>query len=220
MNIRISFVLSCRLVLCACFLLSFFSSSGQDDCLLRKDEDSVKVYTCTVEDLKFKSIKAAFSVNTTLATLTSFILDIERYHEWQYNTTHPRIITRITEKRLIYYTVVEAPWPVSDRDMVVDLSVSQDPQTKAVTIITNGVPDYIPREEGFVRVPMSFATWTIKRVSPTKLSVVYTIKIDPGGSVPAWMVNMVCAEAPYVSFRNLREKISAYGVRKLPFIVD
>jgi len=198
----------------------FFPAFAQQGCSLRKDQDSVKVYACEIDDLKFKSIKATFSVNATLSTLTAFVLDIDRYPEWQYNTTRPRVLRRITEKRLIYYTVVEAPWPISDRDMVVDLSASQDPQTKTVTIVTNGVPDYIPQEGGFVRVPMSTATWTIKSVSPTKLDVEYTIRIDPGGSVPAWMVNMVCAEAPYVSFRNLREKIRTYGIHTLPFVVN
>lgn len=220
MSIRPVFILSSPPVLCAFFVICFHPSFAQEDCSLRKDQDSIKVYTCDREDLKFKSIKATFSVNTTLSTLTAFVLDIDRYPEWQYNTTRPRIVSRITDKRLIFYTVIEAPWPVSDRDMVVDLSVWQDSKTKTITITTNGVPDYVPMEEGLVRVPMSAATWTIKRVSPTKLNVEYAIRIDPGGSVPAWMVNMVCAEAPYISFRNLREKIQAYGVRTLPFVVD
>lgn len=220
MNTHIIFILFRRSALCASSIIIFFSSFAQERCSLRKDQDSVKVYTCDVDNLKFKSIKATFSVNTTLSTLTAFVLDIDRYPDWQYNTTHPRVISRLTAKRFIYYTVVEAPWPVSDRDMVVDLSVSQDPQTKTITIVTNGVPDHIPLENGIVRVPMSAAKWTITRVSPTKVNVEYTIKIDPGGSVPAWMVNMVCAEAPHVSFRNLREKIRTYGTHTLSFVVD
>lgn len=171
-------------------------------------------------DLKFKSIKASFTVNTTLSTLTAFLMDIEHYNEWQYNTSHPRVVKRISNREMIYYTVVEAPWPVSDRDMVVDLLVSQNDENKSVTITTNGVPDYTAKESHYVRVPMSAATWVITRISSTKLAVVYTIKIDPGGSVPAWMVNMVCAEAPYVSFKNLRAKIHAYGRHDLPFIID
>ena len=31
------------------------------------------------------------------------------------------------------------------------------------------------------------------------------MEIDPGGYVPAWMVNMVAAEAPYESFRNFKK---------------
>lgn len=190
------------------------------DCDLKKDLDSIKVYTCRVDDLKFKSVKATFTVNESLSTLTAFLLDIEKYSEWQYNTVHPRILKKISEAEIIYYSIVEAPWPISDRDMVVHLTVSQDLATKTVTIISNGVPENIPKEEGLVRVPMSTAKWTIRRLSAKKVSVEYTIKIDPGGSVPAWMVNMVCAEAPYISFKNLRAKIGTYGSHALPFIVN
>ena len=147
-------------------------------------------------------------------------MDVERYDEWQYNTSRPRVVKKISDREMIYYTVVEAPWPVSDRDMVVDLVVMQNEKTRSVTITTNGFPDYAPREACCVRVPMSTARWVITPASSTKLDVEYTIKIDPGGSVPAWMVNMVCAEAPYVSFRNLRSKIRSYGEHKLSFIKD
>jgi len=215
-----SFISPYRIIPTILFSVLLTPIFGQKDCDLKKDQDSIKVYTCRVDDLKFKSIKATFTINTTLSTLISFVMDIDRYNEWQYNTSHPRIVKKINDREMIYYTVVEAPWPISDRDMVVDLVVSQAPKTRAVTITTTGVPDYVSKEKNLVRVPMSMARWVITPISQTKLAVEYTIKIDPGGSVPAWMVNMVCAEAPYVSFRNLRQKIQEYKKHELSFIVD
>ncbi|HTJ48495.1 MAG TPA: START domain-containing protein [Cyclobacteriaceae bacterium] len=202
-------------------LLSTFSVLfAQTDCVLRKDEDSIKVYTCHNEGSKFKSIKSDFTINTTFSTLVSMVLNIDNYNQWQYNTVNPKILKRISDHEIIYYVEVEAPWPVSNRDMIIHLIVKQDPTTKTVTMTADSEPDYIPHKEGLVRVPMSKSTWTVKRLSSKKLEVHYAIKIDPGGSVPAWMVNMVCAEAPYVSFSNLKSKIKSLKNNPAPFIVD
>ena len=115
-----------------------------------------------------------------------------------------------------------APWPVSNRDVIVHLKVEQDPLTKKMTFTANGMPDYIPEKEGITRVPMSKSKWIVVPVSPNKLKVEYSMNIDPSGSVPAWMMNMVSADGPFESFYTLKNKIKErnYTNADAPFIVD
>ena len=202
--------------------LSCLFALGQKDCVLRKDEDSIKVYTCAAENLKFKTIKAAFTVNTELSRLAAFVLDVENYVHWQYNTIQVRTIEKVNDHEVIYYTEIAAPWPVSNRDMITRISIVQDPGTKIVTITTKSVPGLIPPKENLVRVPMSLGIWTVVPISSSHLEVSYLMQIDPGGSVPAWLINMVSAQAPYESFKNLKEKIHNMPSKKIevPFITD
>jgi hypothetical protein len=39
------------------------------------------------------------------------------------------------------------------------------------------------------------------------ISIVYTFEVDPGGSLPAWLVNSFADKAPYESFKKLSEKL-------------
>jgi hypothetical protein len=180
------------------------------------------VYTCASGHLKFKSIKASFTVNARLSQLVAFILDVNSYCDWQYHTIRARLLKKINEQELMYYTEIAAPWPVSNRDMVVDLKLSQDAKTKVLTIVMVSVPEGAPEKDQLVRVPMSIAKWTVVPLSPSRLKVEYFIEIDPGGSVPAWMVNMVSAQAPYDSFKTLKYKIRGkkFVNAKVPFILD
>lgn len=191
------------------FLMAGFSQTmnAQNDCVLRKDQDSIKVFTCHSSESRFKTIKATFTLDATYAALEKTLLDITHYTKWQYNTVEAKILKTINDREIVYYTQVSAPWPVTNRDMIVHLKVQQQPGTKDNVIITNGEPDFIPRKPDLVRVPSSKATWIIKELDKERLSINYSIEIDPGGSVPAWMVNMVCAEAPYVSFKNLKDRM-------------
>jgi len=209
-----------RAVFTGLLFLVFATGYCQNKWVLRKDEDSIQVYTSHTENSKFKSIKAVFTVHATLCQLAYMVLDVGNYNRWQYNTVKPSLIKKISDHEIIYYSEVLAPWPVSDRDMVVHLNMVQDPETKTLTIETYSIPNMVSEMKNIVRVPMSKAKWTVVPVGRARLQVEYSIQIDPGGSVPAWMVNMVCAEAPHESFMKLREKIPHNKTVILPFMID
>jgi len=206
----------------ALFLFSCYPVWSQHDCVLRKDRDSIKVYTCPSEHLKFKSIKASFTVHARLSQLVALVLDVNNYCDWQYQTIRSRLLKKINEREVIYYTEIAAPWPISNRDMIVDLQLSQDTKTKILTIIVKSVPRWAPEKDHLIRVQMSEGVWNVVPLSSSLLKVEYSILIDPGGSVPAWMVNMVSAQAPYDSFRTLKSIIhrKKFVNARVPFILD
>lgn len=192
------------------FALHYHISNGQGDCSLRKDENGIKVFICKTENTKLRLIKATFDLQVSSPELVNLIKDAAGYNHWQYNTVNARLIETISDKELIYYAEVVAPWPISNRDLVVRLKVERDSLSKNTIVTANGVPDYIPGKKGIVRVPMSKSKWIIRPITESSVSVEYTMLIDPGGSVPLWMVNMVAEEAPYKSFRDLKKMIELH----------
>lgn len=195
--------ISVRFVFIFCCLLAHGALS--QPCKLRKDADSIKVFVCHVDTSKFKSIRAEFLVRCSTSELIRHVTDIAHYPNWQFNTAKASIIKIVHSNEIIYHTYIDAPWPVEDRDMTVRMKwlVSD-----SVTIITaNSEPELLAQEKDFIRVPFSHSTWTIHPMANGQLRVVYEMLIDPGGHVPAWLVNWVCAQAPYESFRDLRKRI-------------
>jgi hypothetical protein len=71
-------------------------------------------------------------------------------------------------------------------------------------ITTESERGVVAEQKGFVRVPASRALWIIREKTKNHLEIKYTMQIDPGGDVPVWLVNWVCAQAPYQSFKNLK----------------
>ncbi|MBS1489429.1 MAG: hypothetical protein JSS93_02775 [Bacteroidetes bacterium] len=178
---------------------------AQTDCRLRKEQDSIKVYTCFTDTSRFKLIKAEFKIHTSLEKLEKFLLNFSNYTTWQYNTVEAKVIKKISGTEYIYYAIINAPWPVTDRDMVVRLATRLEGKHLYVSAhSTVGVP--VKKE--LVRVPSSHSEWIVTETSQNILSVKYVIQIDPGGNVPAWIVNWVSAIAPYQSFRELKKQIS------------
>ncbi len=179
--------------------------AAQDKCKLRKDEDGIKVYTCHVDSSKFKSILTEFDISCSQDVLISKVLDVPGYTRWQFNTVQAKVIKTISEKEKIYRTVIEAPWPVTDRDMVVHLRISKSEVETVIT--TDSETGIIEEQPDLVRVPFSHAQWIVTSKNKDQLHVKYTMLIDPGGSVPVWLVNWTCAHAPLQSFQNLKKMV-------------
>lgn len=178
--------------------------SQTGDCVLKKDADGILVYTCKSESERFKSLKATFTIfNTTIEELVSLLKKTEDYTTWQYNMTSAELLKQVSNDTMIVRTEIEAPWPVDNRELIVQYSFAQNQRDKKLKVISKTVPFEYPANDDVVRVPFSHAEWDVVAVGNT-LQVTYTMKIDPGGSVPAWLVNMSMAEGPYISFNKLK----------------
>jgi hypothetical protein len=197
------------------------AAKGQTDCELRKSTYDILMYVCKVPDSRVKAVRAEFYVETTLSVFAGHILEPDRYSTWQYNMVESRLLKRLAENELIYYSQIRAPWPASNRDLVSKVKITQDPVTKVMIFDMVSLPDFIPEKKGVVRIPRSEGKWIMTPAGTSRIRVDYTFLVEPGGSLPSWLVNMVIADGPHQSFVNLLQQIrDGVQVAKAPFIVD
>lgn len=202
------------------FCMGFLPSIGQTNCILKVEKDSVKVWVCRLNNSKYKAVKSLFILPGSLSEITAMVLDVDGHGEWNYKTVSSRILKKISDREIIYYTEIAAPILTSNRDFVIRMTVDQNPVTQDVIIDLVSIPDYIPPKQNVIRVPFSKARWTIKSLSVSILQLDYYIEIDLGGSVPAWIVNMVAPQAPVETFRRMRSTIGKYKGRSVPGICN
>jgi hypothetical protein len=188
---------------------SLFLFTQQKDCQLRKSAEGIAVYTCKTEDSKINSIQSNFTVSATIDELSKALIDLDDFPKWQYKTTKTELLKQISKDEFVYRAELETPWPVSNRDLILHVKLSTDANRGEYHFSALGKPDFIPPREGFVRIPLSEAHWYITVVDQTTLKINHTILIDPGGSIPAWLMNLSLAEGPFQTFKNLREYLDA-----------
>ena len=172
---------------------------------LRKDQDSIRVYTAHTDDSKFKRIRTDFTIRAEREKLYDLLLKVDNYTAWQFNTVQSRLVENISSREIIYYNVVSAPWPVSNRDLVIHLKIEEHENSNEFRIITWSEPDVLDVRNGIVRVPFSKGEWKVTENKKGILNVRFEMQIDPGGEVPVWLVNLTSAVAPYYSFKNIKD---------------
>ena len=188
-------------------LTIIISLKAQDTCELKREEDNIRIYSCRIPGSALNAIRVEFEMNSTIERYKSVVFDIDNYRSWRYRETDQRILKRISNTELIYYARITAPFPVSDRDMVSDLSMSQDSVTKTLTVIVKSIPDYLPAVSNVVRVPKSISVMKLTPIGVSRLKASCRIEADPGGQIPAWVINSFSTQAPYETFKNLRAKM-------------
>jgi hypothetical protein len=149
-------------------------------------------------------------------------MDVNTGADWVYATKSSVLLKRVSPNVVIYYSEVKLPWPVHNRDFIAELTATQDPVTRVVTIYGPVVPDFIPVKKDIVRVAKSEGRWVITPIGKGRIKVEYTIRLDPGGDLPAWLFNLFVTKGPAESFENLKVQLKKpqYTNVHLPFIVE
>lgn len=198
-------------------LLCSAVSYGQDSWTLKTNKDGIAIYTKTIENSNYKGIRVKCALPATLSQFVAVIMDVNTATEWLYSTKSSTLLKQVSPAEVYYYSEVGLPWPLSNRDFVCHLTAKQDPRTKVVTIDGPVVPDYIPAKNGIVRVTHSSGKWIISPGDNNMVNIEYTLEADPGGSIPAWLVNLFVTKGPMESFKKLKDQINKPQYRKAQY---
>jgi hypothetical protein len=187
--------------------LSFASSSaGPGPWILAKEQEGIKIYNRKSEHSKFDDIKVETSFDGTASQLISILSDVAKYTEWAYATKSSIMIKKISNSEFIYYSEIDVPWPSTDRDLYSHCRIISDHTLHSFKFIAEGIKDYAPVKKDIVRIPLSKAVWNITPLSDKKISVEYILELDPGGTVPAWLLNLFSTKGPMETFGNLKKR--------------
>lgn len=188
-------------------LFSIVAGSGysQYNWKLSREKDGIKVYQSETSFSDFKSIKVESEVQGTYEKLMATLYDVALQKDWVYSSKKSYLLTSNSTTDFYYYSETSVPWPISNRDAVIHMTMMRDSLNRFLKVTATGVPNYIPEKSGKVRVPKLLINWYVTMLSSTSLSIVYTLEAEPGGSVPAWLVNMFADKGPYESFKKLSE---------------
>jgi len=127
---------------------------------------------------------------------------------WGENIRGIRVLSYEKDKHIQYYLIYDAPWPFKDRDLVADVRITTDPSSGTRTIYSVPLPDVIPENPELVRVTKYWQRWTIQPLNNGLIHLTLEGFIDPAGSVPAWLYNMVVIDTPLKLMREVQKRVN------------
>jgi hypothetical protein len=178
--------------------------SDDDQWELVARTNNQKVYTRLSNNSSFKEVKILGNIQTNLATIQMALNTVDKYQDWVYNCMDAY---KIDDKQLVnynYYSRTDMPFPFSDRDIVVSTKHWED--NKGVWYSESSAkPQLIPNKEGVVRIQKYVANWSIKAIDKSNVSFEYRFSIEPGGKLPAWIINIGITKAPIRTIQSLEQ---------------
>jgi hypothetical protein len=202
------------------FSPAFLFSQNSNDWVFKNEKEGVKVYYRKTSDVH--ELKLVTSLKVSLSGLVTLLSEVENYPKWGYKVSESRELKKVSANESYYYSKLDFPWPLDDRDVVVRSTIVQDPVSRRVTATSIAQPDYLPTNKGVIRMRNAKTTWTLVPGQGGWTYVEYFISSDPGGSLPDWLVNMAIDVGPRETIKNIRNFVrqEKYQTAKLAYLKD
>lgn len=173
-----------------------------------KREAGIVVFAKEYENKRLPSFRAVGIINAGIFEILAVLEDTRRHPEWLERCMEARELERTSQTTGIYYSRTDVPWPLSDRDVVMSVRISFDPDKGEATSRFHAVRyGPVPEKDGVVRIKRLDGFVHLKAISAHRTHVTYQVDADPGGSIPSWLAKMITREIPIKTIKALRKQI-------------
>ena len=174
-----------------------------------KEKEGVKIYTRKENHSSLKSFKGVVDLHTQMDKVCNLIGNVKNVDWWDKNLREIKVLLYEKDKHIQYYLVYGAPWPVTDRDLCVEANITTDPVTGIRTIYSVPLPGVIPENPEYVRIKDYWQKWIIQDMKNGIIHITLEGYVDPAGSVPDWIYNMVITDTPLKIIRGIKERLES-----------
>lgn len=185
-------------------------------------EDGITVWRRPVEGSSFVEFRGKGIIDTSVRRILAVLHDQERKTEWMHQCVDNKLVVAHAVGEMTVYNRTGSGFPlVSDRDVVARSKLHQDLANKRIHIEVHSVEHpAAPPQSGVVRMPKLDLSWTFDVLETGKTLATYQVAADPGGLLPAWVVNLVSKKIPWRTISNLRNQVKKDGYERSQAIVD
>jgi len=142
--------------------------------------------------------------------LIAIIRDVPDHTLWMPNCAESRVIADTAHSdpdTQLVYRRTEAPWPVADRDVVLEsrIDVADAKGEIRVSFESVDIPS-VPAASGAIRMPHVSGFYLLRSLESGGTRVLYQVDADPGGNLPTWLASRTSRDNPILTLVGLREQ--------------
>jgi hypothetical protein len=177
--------------------------------------EGITVYRKEVPGDPVFAYKGEGTLEAPAGKLISVARDIPRQPEWVNRLEEARVLREVGPNHRIIYLKVDSPWPVSDRDFVIESKLVIDAKRKSARFENRSVEDSLaPPNKCCVRGVVHRNQINLEMIDAGRTGISAEAHVDPRGSLPAWLVNKVQQTFPRKTIAGLLRQVAK------PDIVD
>ncbi|UIJ75794.1 START domain-containing protein [Acinetobacter sp. SH20PTE14] len=192
---------------CAVAFTAAVQAKTMDNAKLTINKNNIKVWTYQNAQNPVFQYKAETSFDVPIEKAVSLILDVENAVNWVPYMGSVKVLSRDDQKgEFSLYMVLDFPFPLKDRDLVVQGKMRKDAQG-IISIQNKAVKKGYPINPNYVRLTDYEGDWTFQRLGNQKVKVSTYGYANPEGSIPLSFVNMFVQQQPYQMLQKMKVQL-------------
>jgi hypothetical protein len=176
-------------------------------------KDGVDVYTRLSPGSAFHEFKGETVMAVPRDACVAVLKAVSKQTQWMPDTKTAKLIRTIDEKSDVLYHVTAMPWPLQDRDSVVRRDFLPESGTMIVNFRAIKDPQ-APETKTNLRINEITGQWIFKAIDASHTRVTYSMRCNPGGNIPATVVNTMSKSLPYETLMGMKQMVKSNGDRK------
>jgi hypothetical protein len=170
--------------------------------------DGIEVSRMTMADSNLFAFRGEADVDVHISLLSSLLLDDTLGPQWVDLMVLSTLLEQASPTRKIIHQGYGLPWPISDRDYVLQQDAGYDNATKVFTLDFKSVSHASrPVQDDYVRA-IAFRTFWNLTAKGDQTHAIVEVYTDPKGALPAWLVNLIQKDWPYNTITGLTARAS------------
>ena len=148
-------------------------------------------YSRKVEGSDFKEFKITGEINVSPATAVEVLRERTENSQNYLKKDEGYIeVLSSNDREAVVYSVYKLPFPFKDRAMCEHFSFMVEKESGIHKITWAEDWDLAPqKKEKVINMPIARGSWEFEPIGKHRSRATYIVHTDPGGSIPAWMVN-------------------------------
>lgn len=181
------------------------------------DSDGIQVYSSSVQGSDHVAFRGVKIMPVPIDRVGFVLLDtnVENKKLWIDLIRDYQILEK-TPDFSISYSSFDLPWPVSNRDFIVETHYTIDPIKKELVMdLKSTTHPQAPPTIG-VRGEVKHSRYVLTVVDATHTRVELEIHSDPKGLLPSWLINLLQKSWPYNTLTMMEKQTYHPSTQPLP----
>lgn len=208
-----------KVILMTCAVAMFATAQAKplDNAKLSMNKNNIKVWTYQNSQNPVFLYKAETIYDTPLEKAVGLILDVDHAVQWVPYMGSVKVLSRDDKKgEFLLYMVLDFPFPLKDRDLVVQGKMVKDAQG-VISIKNKAIDKGYAKNPDYVRLTHYEGDWSFQKLANNKVKVSTYGYANPEGSIPLTFVNMFVQQQPYQMLQKMKlELVQRSSIPALP----
>lgn len=175
---------------------------------LSLNKNNIKVWTYPDSQNPVMMYKAETTMNVSIEQAAALVLNIDHAVDWVPFLSQMKLLSSDDKKgEFLLYMVLDFPFPLKDRDLVVQGKMSKDAKG-VITIQNKALKNGYPLNSNYVRLTQYEGDWSFQKLGPQKVKVITSGYANPEGSIPLSVVNMFVQQQPYQMLQKMKAELA------------
>ena len=199
-----------KVILMTCAVAMFATAQAKplDNAKLSMNKNNIKVWTYQNSQNPVFLYKAETIYDTPLEKAVGLILDVDHAVQWVPYMGSVKVLSRDDKKgEFLLYMVLDFPFPLKDRDLVVQGKMVKDAQG-VISIKNKAIDKGYAQNPDYVRLTHYEGDWSFQKLANNKVKVSTYGYANPEGSIPLTFVNMFVQQQPYQMLQKMKLELA------------